>query len=125
MTTMGMRVKKIRKEAFHLTQEEFAQRINISRSNLGNIETDKVSLTERTIADICREFGIDEIWLKTGEGEIFQPVTQEEELAEFLADIKKSPDSDPIKRIILAFMKLPKDKQELMKEIMQQMIEDK
>ena len=50
------------------TQQEFASEIDISRSNLGNIETGEVAVTERVITSICRAFGINETWIRTGEG---------------------------------------------------------
>lgn len=123
--SIGNRVRFLRKENLSMTQEEFAKKIGISRSNLGNIETDTVALTDRVLISICREFDVNEEWLRTGEGEMFVQLSQEEELAEFLADIQKSDDSDPVKKILLAFMRLPKDKQEEMKNIIDRMMENK
>ncbi len=66
------RIRKLRKEILKLTQEEFALKINMSRSNLGSIEIGRINITDRVIKDICLQYGINEYWLKTGEGEIFQ-----------------------------------------------------
>lgn len=62
------RIRFLRKEILHKTQEEFSESIKISRSNLGNIETGKVAVTNRVISDICNSFHINETWLCTGEG---------------------------------------------------------
>lgn len=62
------RIRFLRKEILHKTQEEFSESIKISRSNLGNIETGKVAVTNRVISDICNSFHINETWLRTGEG---------------------------------------------------------
>ncbi len=62
------RIRFLRKEILQKTQEEFAESIKISRSNLGNIETGKVAVTNRVITDICNSFNVNEIWLRTGEG---------------------------------------------------------
>lgn len=67
------RVKYLRKEILKLSQKDFAQRIHISRSNLGNIETNKINLTERVLADICRTFHVNQNWLRAG----IQPVFEE------------------------------------------------
>lgn len=67
---MNSRVKIIRKEA-NKTQESFADSIGISRSNLTNIETGKVSVTDRTKKSICAIYGIDEHWFETGEGTMY------------------------------------------------------
>lgn len=54
-----------------MTLEEFSKRINISRSNLGNIETGKINLTERVILDICREFYVNQNWITNNQEPIF------------------------------------------------------
>lgn len=75
------RVKYLRKDILQLSQEEFANQIHISRSNLGNIETGKIKLTERVISDICRVFNVNQIWLSDGIEPIFEenkdPLTEE------------------------------------------------
>lgn len=68
------RIKILRgKDFYDLNQLEFAGRIGISRSNLANIETRKVKLTERVAKDICKEFKINYLWLIDGKGE---PLTE-------------------------------------------------
>lgn len=65
------RIKNLRKNILKLSQEEFSARINISRSNLGNIETGNVGVTARVISDICTTFGVSREWLETGTGDMF------------------------------------------------------
>lgn len=67
--TIGTRIKKIRKDN-GLNQADFAKRINISRSNLSNLEIERVSLTDRVLKSICVEFNINESWLRDGIGEM-------------------------------------------------------
>lgn len=55
-----------------MTLEEFSNKINISRSNLGNIETGRIGLTERVILDICRTFNVRQDWIITGVEPIFE-----------------------------------------------------
>lgn len=66
------RIKYLRKEILKLSQNDFAQQIHISRSNLGNIETNKIHLTERVLADICRTFHVRRNWLTEGEKPVFE-----------------------------------------------------
>ena len=68
---MNERIKKLRKIHLKLTQDEFSQKINISRSNLANVEAKRIKVTDRVINDICTAFDVNEIWLRTGEGEMF------------------------------------------------------
>lgn len=67
---MKDRIKKIRKE-FGLTQQEFAKRIGTSQNVLANYETGRRNPSSSVINNICKTFGVNEVWLRTGEGEIF------------------------------------------------------
>ena len=69
--TINERMRHLRKDILKLTQEEFARKLRVSTSNGGNLETNRSNLTERTIADICREWSISEKWLVSGEEPVF------------------------------------------------------
>ncbi|CCY81582.1 putative uncharacterized protein [Clostridium sp. CAG:149] len=83
------RVRYLRKELLKLTQQEFSEMLNISRSNMGNIETGKIALTDRVISDICEKYNVNETWLRTGEGEIFIPLTRNQQITDFLGELIK------------------------------------
>lgn len=68
---MKSRIKKIRKE-LDLTQQEFANKIGISRGNVGAYEVGKNAPSDAVISLICREFNVNEEWLRTGVGEMFK-----------------------------------------------------
>ena len=68
--TQNERVKEIR-QTLKLTLEKFGEPIGLKKSALSLIENGKNSLTDANIKAICREFGVDYIWLTTGEGEVF------------------------------------------------------
>lgn len=55
-----------------LTKTAFAQKINLSQPHMSKIALGHSAPTERTIADICREFNINKDWLRTGKGEMFK-----------------------------------------------------
>lgn len=67
---MNERIKKLRK-ILGLTQQEFGDRIGIKRNSVALIESGR-NTSEQTIFSICREFNVNEEWLKTGEGEMFK-----------------------------------------------------
>lgn len=64
---MKDRIKLIRKIK-KLSQEEFGVRIGITRSSVSLLESGRNSPSEQTIMLICKEFGVNEVWLRTGEG---------------------------------------------------------
>ena len=77
---LSTRLKQIRK-AVSLTQDEFSKRLGLKRNTIATYETGRLTPSDRTISDICREFGVSEAWLRTGAGEMFPPRSRLEELS--------------------------------------------
>lgn len=90
---MNKRIKELRK-ALKLTQQGFADALNISKSTIEAYEYRNVTVTDRTVNDICRVFHVNEDWLRSGEGEMFLAPTREAEIAEMAARMFKAEDSD-------------------------------
>lgn len=98
---MNERLKKLRKK-LDITQQEFADRIGIKRNSFANYETGRNKPIDAIIKSICREFNVNEEWLRTGIGEMFV-----EEDFFSLDDYAKSNNlTDIEKKLILGFMKL-------------------
>ena len=68
--TQGERIKEIRK-SLNLTLEKFGEKIGVTKTAISRIEKGERGCTEQMTKAICREFGVDYIWLTTGEGEMF------------------------------------------------------
>lgn len=96
---MKDRIKKIRKE-LELTQQEFADRIGVKRGGIANYEIGRNEPTDSVISLICREFNINEDWLRTGQGEMFIKQTRDEQIASFVGSIQSSEDDSFKKRFI-------------------------
>ena len=82
------RIAEVRKEN-NLTQEKFANRIGLTRNFVWMIEKGERIPSDRTIADICREFDVNEKWLRTGEGEPFKQLARKEAIAKFAGELMK------------------------------------
>lgn len=65
--TQGERVKAIRK-AKEMTMEKFGKRLGVTRTAISNIESGNRGVTEQMLTSICREFNVNEDWLRTGAG---------------------------------------------------------
>ena len=74
--TQGERVRILRKE-LSLSQEIFGKKLSVRKTAISKIERGENCLTDRMLKSICREFRVDEDWLKTGEGEMFLPPNDE------------------------------------------------
>lgn len=69
---MKDRIRKIRRD-LDLTQQEFADRIGIKRNTIANYETGRNEPIDSVISLICREFGVNEEWLRDGTGDMRVP----------------------------------------------------
>ena len=79
---MHTRISKIVAKS-GLTKTDFAKRLGVSQPFVSRLCSGEVQPSDRTISDICREFGCNEVWLRTGEGEPFHQRTREEEIMRF------------------------------------------
>lgn len=101
---MKERLKQIRK-TLNLTQQEFANKINLSRSAYANVESGVTNLTERNIVLICKELNINENWLRNGEGEMFSELNSDEEF-NYLVGIFSASNDEYKKRVIKAMLEI-------------------
>ena len=85
--SQGDRVRIIRKE-YGLNQEDFGKRLGLSGSALSLVEKDRRALTNQVALAICREFSVNEHWLRTGEGEPYIKGS-DDELAELVGRLYK------------------------------------
>ena len=83
---MQNRIKKIL-ESENITMTRMAEILHISQSMVSLFCRGKNEPSERTIADICREFRINETWLRNGEGEMYQSFSKQDQLKHFFDDV--------------------------------------
>lgn len=102
---MNERLKKLRK-SLDLTQQAFADRIGISRGNIAAYEVGKNAISDAVISLICREFDINEEWLRDGTGEMKRTLTRDEEIISFIGKMQLFPDNSYKKRFISMLSRL-------------------
>lgn len=68
---MNERVKQLRK-ALKLSQEVFGKQLGVTGAGISKIESKDRNLTPQMVILLCQQFGVNEIWLRTGEGEMFE-----------------------------------------------------
>lgn len=101
---VSQRIKEVR-ENKKLSQKEFADRIDMKRNSIAQIETGIRNPSDRTLKAICKEFGINYSWLKEGIGEM-----ESEFKNSILDDLVREYDLDDTDRLILEnYMKLDKE----------------
>ena len=102
---MNERIRTLRK-TLGLTLEKFGQKINIAKSTLSNIEKNRYPANDRIIQSICREFDVNEEWLRYGTGEMFRTLTRNEIITDFAADLLKDEEESFRRRLIEALASL-------------------
>jgi HTH-type transcriptional regulator/antitoxin PezA len=113
---MNQRLKKLRK-SLDLTQQKFADRIGVKRNTVGQWECGINPLTDQTISSICREFNVNENWLRTGKGEMFIKQTRDEQIASFVGSIQSSEDDSFKKRFISMLSSLDESEWEVLEKM--------
>lgn len=92
-----------------MTQQKFADRLHIKRGAVANYEIGRNIPTDSVIALICREFKVNEQWLRTGEGEMFLPTDPDAEIAEFVGSVLSDARPSFRKKLIRALADLPEE----------------
>ena len=110
---MNERLKKLRK-SLDLTQQAFANRIGIARGNIGAYEVGKNAPSDAVISLICREFNVNEKWLRTGEGDMFFKLDKENELMQWAGKVLGNEANSFKKNFIRVLMSLTEDEWELL-----------
>lgn len=113
---MKDRIKKIRKE-LDLTQQKFADKLGVKRNTVGQWECGINAITDQVITSICREFNVNENWLRTGQGEMFIKQTRDEQIASFIGSIQSSEDDSFKKRFISMLSSLDESEWEVLEKM--------
>lgn len=92
-----------------IKKSEVARQIKVSPAFISQLCSGAALPSERTIIDIARVCGVNEIWLRTGEGEMFQAMTENEELSAYAGDVLAAAPDDIRKRFLAAQAKWTPD----------------
>lgn len=111
------RIIEIRKEA-GLSQGEFAERLELSRNFINQVENGKKNFSDRTISDICKKFGYSEEWIRNG----ILPKKPPDKLSTYLGQIDKGND-EFIKDLIEAYMELDQNSKKALQILTEKMYE--
>lgn len=105
---MNERLKELRK-SLNLTQQAFADRIGIARGNIGAYEVGKNAPSDAVISLICKEFNVNEEWMRYGTGDMFAHLNRQQKIAQFSADLFRSEEESFKSRLIIALAELDEE----------------
>ena len=102
---MNERIKALRK-FLGLNQTEFGNRIGIKQTTVAGYETGSKNPMDSVVISICREFNVNETWLRTGEGEMFNELSADEEIGYIVGGVLDHDEKEsPFYDVILAMMR--------------------
>ncbi len=110
-----------------MNQTDFGARIGVKQGTITGYETGIRTPTDAVILSICREFNINENWLRTGEGEMNLVLSEDDELMKYVGLLLKDKENfvaQKIKRFIIGYEKLDAEDKKIIENLMHQIFED-
>ena len=102
---MNKRIRELR-ETLKKSQDEFAKELELSRNYISLVENGQRNLSSQSIKLLCSIHNVNEEWLRTGNGEMFQPITKNDEISKLFGEVLKESNDDFKRRLISALAKL-------------------
>lgn len=123
---MNERIRLLRKE-LGLNQSDFGNKIGVKQGTVAGYESGARTPLDAVVSSICREFDVNEEWLRTGEGEMFEQMTEQQKLLKYTGMLLKDKDSaivNAIQSFIVTYEQLDDTSKATLEKIAQQFIDD-
>lgn len=119
----GQRVKAVRKE-LGMTLDAFGKRVGVTKTAISNIENGARCLTDQMLLSICREFGVNETWLRSGEGDMFLKLSRNDEIAAYVARVMKDESAYYQQKMLLFFSRLSPEMLKKLEEVAEDILSE-
>lgn len=123
---MNERIRLLRKE-LGLNQSDFGNKIGVKQGTVAGYESGARTPLDAVVSSICREFDVNEEWLRTGEGEMFEQMTEQQKLLKYTGMLLKDKDSaivNAIQSFIVTYEQLDVTSKATLEKIAQQFIDN-
>lgn len=124
---IGERIEILRKD-LSMSRRVFGERLGVSESVIVNIEYDRLKRPEQKESLyklICKEFNVNEEWLRTGEGEMFIALNRTQQIAQLTTDLFKGEKDSFKERLLLALAKLDENEWKVLEKIAEDLTKEK
>lgn len=115
--TQGERLREIRK-TLNLTLEKFGEKLGVGKTAISKLEKGENSITDQMMLSICREYNVNENWLRTGEGDMFIKMTRNNEISQFVGQLMTTEDDSFKKRLISALAALDENGWDILEQFL-------
>ena len=123
---MKNRIELIRQNLGY-SQDKFGEILGVTRSSVCAWEAGRRNISDSIIKSICREFDINEEWLRTGNGEMKLISSEDDEVMKYVGLLLKDKEdfvAQKIKRFIIGYEKLDAEDRKVVENLMRQIFED-
>lgn len=121
---MHERLKKLRK-ALDLTQQKFADKIGMKQNTIAQYEMGRTNPSDAIIFSICREFNVNEEWLRTGQGDMFMKQSRNEQMAKLTKRLLNEEEDSFKNRLIGVLANLTEEQWQVLADISEELINEK
>lgn len=121
------RFKEVR-TSLNMKQGDFAKEIKTTQGHVSDIENKRKGVSDRVIEIICLKYRVNESWLRTGEGEMFVQLPEEDEVAAYVSDLLEDDGENPlyliIKEIMHTYNEVSPKSQEVLRDFSKKLLEN-
>lgn len=121
---MKDRIRQLRKD-LGLNQTDFGDRIGVKQGSIAAYENGLRTPIDAVITSICREFGVNEEWLRYGTGDMYIKLSKDQELAAFVAEVYKEDENSFKRRLLSVLSSLSEDEWKLLVDIAEKIAKEK
>ena len=121
--TQGERIKELRKN-LGLTLEKFGERLGVGKTAINKLEKGENNVTDQMCKSICREFNVNEEWLRTGDGEMF--IIPDDETAAIVSNLLEAKDNEfynTVLDVLRTYDQLSSESQEVINQFCKELLE--
>lgn len=120
---MNERIRAIREKS-GLNQTDFGARLGVKQTTIAGYENGTRTPIDAVLLTICREFHVNENWLRTGRGDPYIQLSRDEELAQFFGDVMKGEDPDFRRRLLSVMSRLTTDEWALLERMAWKLVDE-
>ena len=120
MIKINTRIKEVRK-SLQLTMDQFGEKIGLSKSGISSIENGNRNVTPKHIKLVCAEFNVNEEWLRTGKGEMFNYSEDDSLIEKLTAEYKLD---GFVKRLLKKYLELTEQQRNAVNSFLDKVYEE-
>lgn len=122
---MNERIREVRK-MLGLTMEKFGSRLGVKRNTVSQWESGTNNVPEQMIKSICREYGVDYLWLTEGKGQMFLEMSRDDEVLKYTQDLLDDTEDEvanSIKNFIVSYYKMDDNSKSILRNLINELVD--